>query len=209
MDISYNKKHLALSLGTTSSPAKEAVIPLSKPDGTGVHISAAVLFYLFEDRLEARLTLQDDGADQSVSLGIGAKRLNGECSISIGGMAASDGDGGSLQTPSDEQTRRRSERQKRPETAIWNEFAVLYMVPPEEPVLAELDIEEDEIDEDEDVEETAAVIAIPDAESEISKSEKEETETIIDEQEEGTEPRETETAARIGSETEEPSGTVS
>jgi hypothetical protein len=202
MDISYNDGHLALSLGTTGNPAKEALIPLNKPDETGAHISAAVLFYLFEDRLEARLIVQEDEASQNVSLGIGARGLNGKCRISIGGMANSDGYSEyPLQTPSEEQTRKRNERQKRPETAIWNEFAVLYMVPPEEPVLAELDIEE--IAEDEDVvEETApeAAKAIPNAESE--------TEAIIDGQEEETEPQKTETAAHIESKTEEPSDTV-
>jgi hypothetical protein len=202
MDISYNNEHLVLSLGAINNPAKQALIPYNNPGETGAHISAAVLFYLFEDRLEARLMLQDDESAQNVSLGIGVRGLNGKCRISIGGMANSDGDSeDTLQSPYKEQARKRNERQKRPETAIWNEFAVLYMVPPEEPVLAELDI-----DEDENVEETApvAVRLFPGV-----GSEKEEIEAIIDGQDGKTEPQESGSVARVESEAEGASGTVS
>jgi hypothetical protein len=229
ISISYNGEHLALSLSSRGRSAKEALIPLNKPDETGVHISAALLFNLFEDRLEARLILQEGDSNQSVSLGTGARRLNGKCQISIGGMANSGGDSEtSLQSPSEEQTRRRNRRQKPPETAIWNEFAVLYMVPPEEPVLVEFDIAdiaEDEISEDENeetasvapVEKTTPVAAkvIPEENVEktavaakVIQNEESETEAIIDEQEEETESLETETVARIENEMEEPSNTM-
>jgi hypothetical protein len=152
VNIAFKNNNLVLSLSTKDASAKETFIketsiPLNIFE-SGAYVSAALRVYLYNDHLEAQLIPEKSAANHIELLRIKAAELNGKCRISIGGSDDADFSLGLDQSQTKEPEKNRDKKEKIPETAIWNELAVLYMVPPDIPEYVEDEIVEDEIEDE-------------------------------------------------------------
>ena len=164
LDLAYKDSGLVLSLSSGES-YKESSIPLADADS---HICTAVAVYLYGGHIEAKLIPEKSVANQNCTLKLKAEGLNGRCRISIGD--SDDAIFSERPDASESEDQARSRKQKLPETAIWNEFAVFYLIPPDEPEFVESEIAEAE----------AAEPEIAEAESKKTKTEGDSKETAND-----------------------------
>jgi hypothetical protein len=150
--LKENKIFLQLSRGEIQS--KEISIPVDSESAS--HITIAVVFYLYNDRLEAKLVPEKSSPAQAEITSIkNSEALSGECRISLG-------DPDNSADSSAEMSGQLSERTapSRPFTAIWTQLAVLYIDPPEPEEVKEEAAETADL-----IEETAIAYKIADHET--------------------------------------------